>query len=130
MILDTSFVIDLMNKEEGAIKKLDELTRRGETQLITCVSVFELFTGVKMSERIEEERDKVIGALEGQLIIGLDKAAAEKGGEINGELKSEGGGINSLDCMIAGIALVKGERVLTRNIKDFGKISRLRVETY
>lgn len=130
MILDTSFLIDLMNNEEGAVKKLDELTKREETKFITCASVFELFTGVKMGEKIEEERYKVIGVLKGQAILNLDKFSAEKGGEVNGELRSEGRGINSLDCMIAGIALVKGEKVLTRNVKDFGKIKGLMIEEY
>ena len=38
--------------------------------------------------------------------------------------------IQPIDCMIAGIALIRKEKVLTRNVKDFSKIKDLEIETY
>ena len=130
MILDTSFIIDLMNRDEGAVKKLEELTRRGETQLITVVSIFELYSGVVQSKKPVEEREKVIKRLEGQTILHLERISAEKAGEIDGALIKSGEMIEPTDSMIAGIALTKGEKVLTRNIKDFKKVRGLVVEEY
>lgn len=119
-----------MNREEGAVKKLGELTEKGETLLITVVSVFELYSGIAQSKKIVDEREKVIKHLEGQAILQLDRISAEKAGEIDGTLIRNGEMIEPTDSMIAGIALVKGERVLTRNVKDFKKIKGLLVEEY
>ena len=37
---------------------------------------------------------------------------------------------NSIDCMIASIALLENEILLTRNTKHFTRISGLKVESY
>ena len=60
----------------------------------------------------------------------LDARGAERAGDIEGKLIKHGIMIQPLDSMIAGIALTKGERVLTRNTKHFGRVPGLVVETY
>ena len=130
MILDTSFVIDLLHTDIKAVQKLHELLKQGSVPKITAVTVFELFTGVVRSNRPAEERNKILQVLEGQLVIPLEREAAEKAGEIDGSLAKEGKKIDIADCLIAGIALSRNEKVLTRNVKDFSRIQRLAVETY
>ena len=130
MILDTTFVIDLMNNEKEAVEKLSTLSTKGESIFITSLTIFEVFRGVNRSKKPVEERRKINITLENQLTLDFDDKSAEKAGEIDRELISEGKIIDPIDCMIAGIALVKKEKVLTRNIKDFSRISGLEVETY
>ena len=130
MILDTTFIIDLMEKEDGAVKKLHELIKLGEPQLTTTLTIFELFSGMTRSNRPLEEKNKVLEVLKGQLVVELNNEAAEKAGEIDGTLIKEGKMIGPIDSMIAGIALVKREKVLTRNIKEFSRIRDLQIETY
>ena len=130
MILDTSFLIDLMNGDKFAVQKLQLLTNKGETQLITALTIFELFSGLARSKKAETEKTKVVNALQGQLVIHLDNDSAEKAGEIDGNLVKEGKSIGVIDSMIAGIALIKKEKVLTRNVKDFSRVKGLEIETY
>ena len=130
MIFDTTFVIDIMNREQRAVNKLNELISKREPQFVTVLTISELFSGLSRSKKPIEERNKIMDALNGQLIINLDTIAAEKSGEIDGILIKEGKTIRPIDCMIAGIALLKKEKILTRNIKDFSKIRGLEIESY
>ncbi len=130
MIFDTTFIIDIMKKDNNAVIKLQELIKKGEPQFITSLSIFELFSGIARSKKQYDERNKIIEILNGQIIISLDNSSAEIAGEIDGTLIKEGQMIDPVDCMIAGIALVKKEKILTRNIKDFKKIKKLEIESY
>lgn len=130
MILDTTFIIDIMNNDLKAIDKLRELQKRGEAQIISSITVFELFSGLAKSKKPEKEKAKIINAINGQLIASFDQEAAEKAGFIDGSLRKEGRTIGPLDTMIAGTAITKKEKVLTRNTKDFEKILGLEIETY
>ncbi len=130
MILDTSFVIDLMNGDESAVQKFKTLSNKGETQIITALTIFELFSGLARSKKAEAEKSKIISALQGQIVIHLDNDSAEKGGELHGNLAKEGKTIGVIDAMISGIALIKKEKVLTRNVKDFSRVKGLEIETY
>ncbi len=73
---------------------------------------------------------KIAKVLESQMILDLDKESAEKAGEIDGLLIKEGKGIEPEDCMIAGIAKHHQETILTRNLKHFGRIKGISLETY
>tara|TARA_Y100000031_G_C8195123_1_gene373311 strand:- start:401 stop:793 length:393 start_codon:yes stop_codon:yes gene_type:complete len=130
MIADTSFIIDLMRKNKAAELKLKELIKKGETPFLTSITLFEIFTGLERTSKPENEKAKIRDTLNKQIVFPLDSRAAEKAGEIDGKLIKEGNMIGSLDCMIAGIALIKKEKVLTRNLKDFQRIPGLEVDSY
>lgn len=130
MILDTTFIIDVMRNDSKALEKLNYLIKKGETQLITSLTVFELFSGASRSKRITEEKNKIVDILKGQLIINFDSDAAQKAGEIDGTLIKEGKMIDIIDSMIGGIAIIRKEKMLTKNIKDFSKIRGIEIETY
>ncbi len=130
MILDTSFIIDLLRKKENALKKLEELIRKNEPLIITTLSIFELFSGLIKSQKYEKEKREIEKILGSQLIISLNKESAERAGEIDGQLSKEGNMIGSIDIMIGAIALLKKEKVLTRDISDFSRIKNLEIETY
>lgn len=130
MILDTSFVIDLMQNAANAVVKFEELSKKGEPLSITTPTVYELFTGIARSTKPDVEKQKVMKVLNEQLALPLDHVAAERAGEIHGKLTKEGRGIGPLDCMIAGIALVKKEKILTGDIKDFSRVEGLEIVEY
>ncbi|PIN81212.1 hypothetical protein COV11_02340 [Candidatus Woesearchaeota archaeon CG10_big_fil_rev_8_21_14_0_10_30_7] len=130
MILDTTFLIDVMDEDDKAVAKLLDIIKKGEPQLITAPTIFELFTGITRSKKPEQEKNKIIKVLEGQIVVHLDNNSAEKAGEIDGNLMKDGKPIGVIDSMIAGIALIKKDKILTRNIKDFSKIKGLEIETY
>lgn len=130
MILDTTFIIDLMDGNIDALKKQQELQTNNENVQITTITIFELFSGVGRCSQPEKEKQKLKAILESQHLLVLDEECAEKAGIIHGTLQKEGQAIEIQDCLIAGIALNHNEPLLTRNIKHFQRIKRLKVETY
>jgi len=129
MILDTSFIIDLMDNNEQAIAKLNELLARNEPQLVASPSIFELWSGITQSNKPDKEKTKVLAVLACQAILSLDQHSAEMAGEIDGRLVKEGQIIDPEDCMIAGIAKIKNQSILT-NDKHFDRINDVKTERY
>ena len=130
MILDTTFIIDLMQNDSDAVDRAKLLSQSETGLFITSISLFELHSGISRSKRPNKEKEKVMQVLEEIAILPLTDQSASEAGIIHGTLFLEGKPIGSHDCLIASIALEKGEAVLTRNVKDFGKIKNLKVETY
>ncbi|MEK6807790.1 MAG: PIN domain-containing protein [Nanoarchaeota archaeon] len=129
MIFDTNFVIDVMNGKPAAIEKLKGIIKNGEPEFVTAPTIFELFSGLSQCSKPELERKKILSALSRMTILHLDAEAAERGGELDGLLVKSGHQIDPIDSMIAGVALAKGEKILTRD-KDFSKVAGLKVDSW
>ncbi len=119
-----------MDGDAGAIKKIEELNEASEPQIVTAISVFELYSGLERSVKNINELEKIKSAIENTILAGLDIESAQRAGEIDGQLIKSGEKIDPEDCLIAGIALTRNDKLLTRNIKHFSKIKGLKVETY
>ena len=131
MILDTTFIIDLLRgKNLGVKEKAEELDHLFETKAVVSVSVMELWRGALQSVRREEEQNKINELIKSFLVYPFDEKTARESGEIEADLIKKGEIIDLEDIMIAGVAKVHNETVLTRNVKHFERISGLRVETY
>jgi predicted nucleic acid-binding protein len=130
VIADTSFVIDIMVKDPVAIVKARQLEREDVTITVGSPTVFELFAGVALSRKAEEEKSKIMTILSSLPQLALDFPSAREGGMIYGEKIKAGRAIDPEDAMLAGIAKAKAERILTRNIKHFSGIEGVTVETY
>ena len=63
MIADTSFVVDIMAKDPAAIGKARQLEREDVTIAVGSPTVFELFAGVALSRKAEEEKSKIMTIL-------------------------------------------------------------------
>ena len=130
MILDTTFLIDLMKEESTAVSKLKEIERDKITQSISAPTLYELYVGITLSTKPAKEKRKVFDTLISMNILGLDAECAAKAGEVQGKLIRKGKMINPEDAMIAGIALINNETVLTKNVEHFSRIRDLKIETY
>lgn len=130
MIMDTCFIIDLMNNNPQAVAKLNELHKHHTPLMTTTLTLFELFTGVAQSTKKETEKQKINSILQGCAFASITETSAETSGYIHGNLMKEGTPINSVDALIAGITIEKNKKLLTRNTKDFSKINGLQIETY
>ncbi|OLD55668.1 hypothetical protein AUI46_03980 [archaeon 13_1_40CM_2_52_13] len=130
MIADTSFIIDLMQNDPGAVTKAKSLEKAGSAISLSSPSIFELYVGVTLSVRKEEERSRVLAVLSGLSLYSLDSESAILAGVIYGQKITRGRHADPIDSLIAGIAKRSGETVLTRNAKDFAGIEGLKTETY
>ena len=130
MIADTSFLIDLMAKDPGAVKRAAQLEAESTSIMVGSPSVFELFAGVAQSRKAEEEKSKIMSIISSLPQLVLDFPSASAGGLIYGARKRLGREIDPEDAMLAGMARVKAEKVLTRNLRHFSGIDGVTVETY
>lgn len=130
MIADTSFIIDLMRKRDSALEKLSKIEMKKENQRTTSLTVFELATGIEMSDWPEKEKLKVEELLQMFSIIDFKNIHAYRAGLELGKLYKEGKPIDPVDAQISGIALVEKEIIVTRNVKHFERIEGLKIESY
>lgn len=130
MILDTTFLIDLMKENPSAVRRLNDMERNKITQNIASPTLYELYVGITLSTKPEKEKKKVLDTLTSMNILGLNAKSAAKAGEVQGKLIKEGTMIDPEDAMIAGIALLSNETILTKNVEHFSRIRNLIIETY
>ncbi|MEK6808998.1 MAG: type II toxin-antitoxin system VapC family toxin [Nanoarchaeota archaeon] len=132
ILLDTTFLIDLLRKKENAIEKAVELIKRDKLAT-TYINIYELLFGVYSLSGADykqklESVSKLIDKLE---LLSLDKHSAIISAKIGGDLSLKGQMIGDTDCMIAGISLANGiTTIITRNAEHFGRIKGLKIETY
>lgn len=129
MLLDTAFLIDLMNGDDGAVEKARELERDLVQQRLSAMTLFELYYGVGRVSQSETEREQVETVLSSKPIHPADTAVMRKAGRMAGELANEGNPVGDGDVIIAATAAVVDEPVLTRNVADFERLG-VDVETY
>lgn len=129
MLLDTSFLIDLMNGDEDAVEKARELENELVQQRLSSMTLFELYYGVARSNQSREERERVENVLASKPVHPADTAVTRKAGRLSGDLTNEGGPVGDGDAIIGATATVVDEPVLTRNVDDFERLG-VEVETY
>ena len=130
--LDSTFLIDLLRKDKSATELAREMDEEGQ-MATTEINVFEIAAGIHQSKVTKKTKrlvqaESLFNRLE---IFPLDHESALKAAKIMGELKTKGSFIDTLDALVAGIALSHGcEIVVTRNIRHFDRIRGLKVQGY
>lgn len=130
MLVDTSFLVDVMRDDQGAVGKATELADENVPVLVGAPSIFELYVGVGLSLRSSEEKEKVLEVLKSLAQLPLDSQSAMRAGLIYAQRAKEGTKMDPEDAMLAGIAVENHQPLLTRNRKHFSGIADLKVETY
>ena len=89
----------------------------------TAVNCFELLSGAGPGKRGQAVRQLV----EALNVLPLDRAAAERAADVRRKLERGGRPIGMGDSLIAGIALVHGLPLLTRNRSHFERVENLKL---
>jgi tRNA(fMet)-specific endonuclease VapC len=92
----------------------------------TRFNVSELWVGVEASRN----REAVEGILSPLVVLDFDESAARVFGRITAHLAAAGNPRGDMDVLIASVALVHGERIVTRNARRFEGIAGVAVEVY
>ncbi|PSP81843.1 nuclease [Halobacteriales archaeon QS_4_69_225] len=117
MILDTSFLLDLKDRDKTAFEKGIEIHE--QTQRIVPVTVAELYFGVEYTES-EEERRRVENLLSMYPVVVPREATARRAGELRARAAREHDrNVGITDSIIGAAADLHGEAVLTDNVTDF-----------
>lgn len=129
MLLDTAFLIDVMNGDDGAVEKARELESELIQQRLSAMTLFELYYGAARSTQSDAERDVIENVLASKPVYPADTAVMRKAGRLAGELVNDGDAVGDGDVIIGATADVLEEPVLTRNVDDFERLD-VEVETY
>lgn len=129
MILDSTFIIDVLRGDESVAERIEALDEQG-TPFVSSVTVMELWEGIRLADASDAERAAVEELLTDIRERPFDRECAMLAGEINADLVSAGEPIDETDVMIAATALVADQPVVTRNTEHFRRIDGLEVVTY
>lgn len=128
--LDSSAIIDILRNKKEVIEKIENAK---DSIATTRINIFEVLFGIfvkkgvnyqKFSEAIRPLIDKID-------ILELDEHSSIQAAKIKSELILKGRGIETTDCLIAGIMLANGcNTIITKNIDHFERIKELKIESY
>lgn len=130
MILDTSFVIDVLRGDPDALERHRRLEGQTDRQRLSAMSVFELFEGVERSLDSLTERQAVLDILERKSVLPADGLIMRTAGRMYGRTVNRGRPVGESDCVIAATARAHDEPVLTRNVDDFEQFEDVEVRAY
>jgi tRNA(fMet)-specific endonuclease VapC len=129
MILDTSFLIDVLRGSEAVdslVRSVDESGRAS----VSTISMMELWEGVRLTDATESERTAVRELLDGLREVPFDRACAIEAGTISATLQQSGRSIETADVQIAATARVHDEAVVTRNVDHFSRVDGVSILDY
>ena len=86
--------------------------------------------GVEKSAAVEKNRLALSMLLANMEILDFDVEAADCYGKIRADLEKKGRPIGPLDMMIAGHGQSLGYTVVTNNVKEFSRVTALRIENW
>lgn len=129
MLLDSTFLHDLVRGEDDATQTLVTLIDAGTPVSLSALTVFEVGVGLRgEGERYREQFADIVGELD---VVPLETGEARRALHIQRDLYDRGEAIGAVDVLIAGTALERADpRVLTRNVDEFDRVAELTVETY
>lgn len=84
MILDTSFLIDVMRGDEAAVEALESLESSSVQQKVASITILELFEGVERAVDSADERRRVEEVLGSKPVVPGDLSVMERAGKLSG----------------------------------------------
>ncbi len=128
-VLETTFLTDLLRGAPEIKELKDELDRTESSLAIAAPSIMELWSGIFLARLPFVEMEKANFLLQSLRVLPLDAESAKEAGEIEADLKKRGLIIQTEDIMIAAIARINGEKIITRDM-HYARIPGIKVLKY
>lgn len=126
--LDTNTLIYFF---KGSGRVAQRLFETAPSQIaIPAIAVYEIETGIAKSREPDARRRQFDQLLELVTILPFDRAAASRAAALRATLERAGLPIGPLDTLIAGTALAYNATLVTRNVREFGRVPKLAVENW
>ena len=123
--LNSTYLIDLLDGEEGAVRRAQLLDREGEPRFVTAAAEV-LLGGYRMGGRYLERSQAVV---DGLALLPFDREAYHEAARLGAWLSARGTPVGSADLFIAAISKRHGEAVLTRD-PAFHRLPGVIVDSY
>ncbi len=127
-LLDTNTLIYFF-KGLGRIPERMLAAAPGEI-VLPSITVYEIETGIAKSKQPEMLRKDLDDLLSMVNVLPFEMPEARSAARIRAYLETAGTPIGPYDILIAAIAMVNDLILVTRNVREFSRIERLRVENW
>lgn len=127
-LLDTNILIYTIKNKPAQVKHCFE-QHYGQI-CISSVSLTELIYGAEKSSAVERNLRDIEGLVARIEVLPFDEDAATHAGQIRAELAKQGRLIGPYDQMIAGHVRATGLILVTNNVREFERVSGIRVENW
>lgn len=133
-LFDTTFLIDLVNKDAGAGALANKVDEEQGFAGISVITVHEYLLGVhhryfssrELPDRLEAAK-KDLAPFE---IIPMTGEIAQESSQLQAQMERRGQSLGINDLYIAATAIYLKLSLVTRNTRDFSRIPGLKTETY
>lgn len=113
-LLDTSVIIDALNRKRGRRQLLQALVESGETLACSAITVMEVYAGLRPHESVMTQ-----AFLDGLDHFSVDHELGRFAGLLKNEWAQQGRTLSAPDVIIAATALLHKLVLMTDNRKDF-----------
>ena len=124
-ILDSDILIYFLKGKRDVVEKIISMPKNN--LYITIINYTELLYGIYHSNRINENKEKILPFLDNFEILPFDKKSSEIFAQLKAKLKKQGNIIADMDLMIASIAVSNKAILYTNNLKHFERIKDLKI---
>jgi predicted nucleic acid-binding protein len=129
VLLDSTFLHDLVRADDAAVARLEELIDDRTLVTISPLTVYEV--GIGLRGDAVSLRERFQGVVDDLEAAPLGVQQAERALGIQHRLLDNGERIGAVDVLLAGTAATLSDpRVLTRNVDEFERVDAIDVETY
>lgn len=130
MILDSSFLIDLMDTDENALERAALMDTDGTIERIPVQVIQELYVGVGYLEDGFSEVERIQAVTENREIVETTLEIAKLAGRIDGTLRRDGDRLPPGDIVVGATARHFGDPVMTGDVEHFERMPDVEVRTY
>lgn len=124
-VLDTNTVIDYFMGRGRVAERL--LTVPPREVSLPAIVAYELWVGVLGSRAREQRKLQYERFLSQVEVIAFDVTLSRRAAEVRIALELRGEAIGPLDTLIAATALLRNATLVTRNVREFGRVAGLDV---
>ena len=126
MILDTDILIALLKGETDANEAMQGLEEKSDRVATTIITAYELLKGAYLSSKPKDNLAEVQKLLSNIEVLDLTLQACEEASIIYRDVKRAGCLTGEFDVLIAAIARIYGEAIMTRD-QHFGSFKSVKV---
>ena len=128
-LLDTNIISYWMRGDKAIINQIKKYAPSSLS--ISTITIAEILYNIEKTPHKKRERRLKISQISSILdMYSFDEAAAREYAVIRAQLEREGRVISERDTQIASIAMANKLVIVTHNVKEFGRIVKLKVEDW
>ena len=126
--VDTNLFVEVLRgRSAPARQAFGVMLAKGEPVVASIVVHHELLYGAALHRDPAAERENVRSLIDQVVVEALDRRDMAVGADVRADLRRRGLAIGPYDLLIAGQALARGWTMVTNNVREFSRITGLKV---